>query len=225
MIPAADRDAGARAGAAVAVGPPAAPDDDAAWLGALRSAGPDHDDAVQRLRGRLRGAADFEVARRRSSVPSASDDELAEVAARAVDDAVAAVLRELDSFRGASRLATWACKFALGEAAVLMRRRAWQEREVALDGAAAWRDLADELARSGATGGSDVLLACLCDAIVVDLPPHQQQVLAALTIDGVPIDVLAERLATTRAALYQTLHGARVRLRAGLAAPAAQAQA
>ncbi|HEV2785408.1 MAG TPA: hypothetical protein VGV67_03390, partial [Solirubrobacteraceae bacterium] len=66
----------------------------------------------------------------------------------------------------------------------------------------------------------DALLVGLCDASVVDLPPHQQQVLAALTIEGVPIDVLAERLATPRAALYETLHEARMRLRAGLAAPA-----
>jgi len=41
---------------------------------------------------------------------------------------------------------------------------------------------------------------------------------------GVPIDVLAERLATTRGALYKTLHLARARLRQhleeqGLATP------
>jgi RNA polymerase sigma-70 factor (ECF subfamily) len=33
----------------------------------------------------------------------------------------------------------------------------------------------------------------------------------------VPIDVLAERLGTTRGALYKTLHDARARLRADLA--------
>ncbi len=40
----------------------------------------------------------------------------------------------------------------------------------------------------------------------------------ALAVDGVPIDVLAERRGTTRGALYKTLHDARRRLRAGLAA-------
>jgi RNA polymerase sigma-70 factor (ECF subfamily) len=38
-------------------------------------------------------------------------------------------------------------------------------------------------------------------------------VLVALAVDGVPIDVLAERLDTTRGALYKTLHDARRRLR------------
>ena len=41
-------------------------------------------------------------------------------------------------------------------------------------------------------------------------------VLVALAIDGVPIDVLAERVGSTRGALYKTLHDARRKLRAHL---------
>ena len=37
--------------------------------------------------------------------------------------------------------------------------------------------------------------------------------LVALAVNGVPIDVLAERLNTTRGALYKTLHDARRKLR------------
>ena len=37
--------------------------------------------------------------------------------------------------------------------------------------------------------------------------------LVALALNGVPIDVLAERLNTTRGALYKTLHDARRKLR------------
>jgi RNA polymerase sigma-70 factor (ECF subfamily) len=43
-------------------------------------------------------------------------------------------------------------------------------------------------------------------------------VLVAITLNGVPIDVLAERLNTTRGALYKTLHDARKKLRRRLAA-------
>jgi RNA polymerase sigma-70 factor (ECF subfamily) len=50
-------------------------------------------------------------------------------------------------------------------------------------------------------------------AAVAQLTPHQRDVLVALAVDGVPIDVLAERLSTTRGALYKTLHDARTRLR------------
>jgi RNA polymerase sigma-70 factor (ECF subfamily) len=50
-------------------------------------------------------------------------------------------------------------------------------------------------------------------AIATVLTPHQRAVLVALTLRGVPIDVLAERLGTTRGALYKTLHDARRKLR------------
>jgi RNA polymerase sigma-70 factor (ECF subfamily) len=43
-------------------------------------------------------------------------------------------------------------------------------------------------------------------------------VLVAITLNDVPIDVLAERLGSTRGAIYKTLHDARRKLRARLAA-------
>ena len=46
------------------------------------------------------------------------------------DDALVPILAKLDDYRGASRFTTWAYKFALLEAAVKMRRRAWQGREI-----------------------------------------------------------------------------------------------
>jgi RNA polymerase sigma-70 factor (ECF subfamily) len=45
------------------------------------------------------------------------------------------------------------------------------------------------------------------------LTPHQRRVLVALAVNGVPIDVLADRLSTNRNALYKTLHDARRKLR------------
>ena len=48
------------------------------------------------------------------------------------------------------------------------------------------------------------------------LTPHQREVFTALALNEVPIDVLSERMDTTRGALYKTLHDARRRLRAEL---------
>ena len=50
------------------------------------------------------------------------------------------------------------------------------------------------------------------------LTPHQRRVAIALLVDGVPIDVLADRLGSTRGALYKTVHDVRVRLRTELVA-------
>jgi RNA polymerase sigma-70 factor (ECF subfamily) len=49
------------------------------------------------------------------------------------------------------------------------------------------------------------------------LTEHQREVLVALALNGVALDVLAERLGTTRGALYKTLHDARRKLRYDLA--------
>src|SRR5206468_5760111 len=75
----------------------------------------------------------FEVARRRPSLPHLRGNDLDEVALQAADDALMSVLARLDDFRGASRFTTWAYKFAPLEAAVKLRKRAWQGREIPLE--------------------------------------------------------------------------------------------
>ena len=62
----------------------------------------------------------------------------------------------------------------------------------------------------------DELLRTLQTAVDEALTPHQREVLVALALNGVPIDVLAERLETTRGALYKVLHDARRKLRSYL---------
>ena len=103
------------------------------WLRCLRAEGALHDDAVRRLHALLLRAARFEVARRRPTLPHLRGNELDDIALEAADDALVSVLARLDDFRGVSRFTTWVYKFALLEAAVKLRRRAWQEREVPLE--------------------------------------------------------------------------------------------
>ena len=103
------------------------------WLRDLRSSGTAHDAAVRRLHVLLLRAARFEVSRRRAVMPHLRGDALDDIANEAADDALVSILARLDDFRGASRFTTWAYKFALLEAAVKMRKRAWQQREVPLE--------------------------------------------------------------------------------------------
>ena len=127
------------------------------------------------------------------------------------------MLRKLDGYRGASRFTTWAYKFALLEAAVALRRRAWQGREVVLR-PEDWSVLPDARRSVHHDAETAELLGVVTAAIDTQLTPHQREVLLALAVDGIPIDVLAERLSTTRGALYKALHDARRKLRATLAA-------
>jgi RNA polymerase sigma-70 factor (ECF subfamily) len=126
------------------------------------------------------------------------------------------VLAKLDGFRGESRFTTWAYKFALYEASVKLRRRAWQDRELPLE-PETWPDIASRTLSPHEQAAESELLGALREAIRDALSSHQREVLVAITLNDVPIDVLAERLNTTRGALYKTLHDARKKLRARLA--------
>jgi RNA polymerase sigma-70 factor (ECF subfamily) len=182
------------------------------WLRSLRAGGATRDEAVARLHALLLRGARFEVARRRPALPHVRGDDLNDIALEAADDALVSVLARLDSFRGASRFTTWAYKFALLEAAVKLRKRAWQGREVPLE-PETWSLFSGAGLAPDAALEQTELLAAVQSGINEVLTPHQRRVLVALALNGVPIDVLAERLSSTRGALYKTLHDARRKLR------------
>ena len=196
-----------------ASGPTLLPDPESReWLRSLRAKDETRDEAIARLHLLLLRAARFEVARRRPTLPHVRGDELDDIATEAADDALMSVLRRLDDFRGASRFTTWVYKFALYEAAVKLRKRAWQGREIPLE-PETWSLFSSTGLEPDAELEQSELLATLQQAIGELLTPHQRRVLVALALNGVPIDVLAERLGTTRGALYKTLHDARRKLR------------
>ena len=184
----------------------------AAWLRALRGTPAERDAAIARLHALLLRAARFELSRRRGALAHVRGEELDDIATQAADDALMAVLAKLDDFRGASRFTTWAYKFALLEAGVRLRRRAWQGREVVLEDEG-WAAFADRGVSAHEAVEQADRIAALKQAIDDVLTDHQRGVFCALALNEVPIDVLAERMETTRGALYKTLHDARTRLR------------
>ncbi len=192
--------------------PPSLDPESREWMRALRASGAEREEAIARLHDLLLRAARFEVARRRPTLPHLRGGDLGDIANLAADDALMSVLRRLDDFRGASRFTTWAYKFALYEAAVKLRKRAWQGREVPLE-PEDWGLFSSTGLEPDAEAEQSELIATLKAAIADVLTPHQRRVLVALALNGVPIDVLAERLNTNRNALYKTLHDARQKLR------------
>jgi RNA polymerase sigma-70 factor (ECF subfamily) len=182
------------------------------WLRCLRAEGATRDDATARLHTLLLKAARFEVARRKPTLPHLRGNELDDIAHEAADDALISVLARLDDFHGLSRFTTWVYKFALLEAAVKLRKREWQGREVPLE-PDAWSLFPNAGLEPDEEVEQSELLGTLQQLIQDVLTPHQRRVLLALALNGVPIDVLAERLNTTRGALYKSLHDARRKLR------------
>lgn len=187
------------------------------WLDRLGSAGPQYEDAVEALFELLHRGARHEANRRRGSLPPAVVSELDDLARQAAGDALAAVLRKLGDYRGASRFTTWAWKFVIFEISATLRRAAWRGRAITID-EAAWGRLADP-APDGPHAATETreLLVALQRSVAGDLTPLQREVFMAIVVLEVPVDVVADRRGTSRGAIYKALHDARHKLRLGLA--------
>lgn len=186
---------------------------DSEWVVRLSATGRVRAVAVAHLHELMLRAARHQVARMPEAfgLGAARRDEIVHSAA---DAATVSVLSRLNSFEGRSRFTTWAFKFAILHAGVEVRRAAWRDREIPL------RDVPDPAdGREAATSSPEVyaelqeLAQAVRDGMGDALTPHQRRIMVAVLVDEVPIDVLAERLSTTRGALYKTLHDARQRLR------------
>jgi RNA polymerase sigma-70 factor (ECF subfamily) len=143
------------------------------WMSTLRADGPAKDQAVARLHALLLRAARFEVGRRRPGLPHLRGDELDDIALEAADDALMSVLGHLDDFRGDSRFTTWVYKFALLEAAVKLRKRAWQGRELPLE-PDTWSVFESVGLGPGAEVEQKELLAAVERGVAEALTPHQR---------------------------------------------------
>jgi len=189
---------------------PPGPDD---WVTRLGS-GRDRDQAIGELHGLMLRAARHQIAR----MPEAHDLGWArreEIVHAAADEATSAVLSRLLLFEGRSRFTTWAYKFAVLQTAVEVRRSAWRRRETDLT---ALGEPASTTSGPEAMAEAGDLVRAVNESMDHVLTEHQRHVAVALLVEGVPIDVLAERLGSNRNALYKTLHDARVRLRNDLTA-------
>jgi RNA polymerase sigma-70 factor, ECF subfamily len=194
-------------------GDPGAPSDD--WVYRLSHAGPDRDAAIAALHALLLRAARFEVNRRGAVFPNLHGADLDDLACQSADDAMMSILRRLADFRGESRFTTWACKFALVEAGAKVRRHAWRGREIPVTAESLSAD-ADNAPLPDAHAEAQMLLIAVREEVKQQLTARQREAFVAVALNEVPIDVVADRLNTTRGAVYKTLHDARRKLRMAL---------
>lgn len=185
------------------------------WPELLLGAGPAHDDAVRRLHTLMTKAARHQVTYMYPTMPAIGGVRVDDIVRQAADEATVAALGKLSDFEGRSRFTTWAYKFGILHASNEVRRNMWKHREIDLDG------LREPI---GTTVSPEQHVEQLefsqavTVAIDTALTKHQRQVAVALLVEDIPIDVLAERMGSTRNALYKTLFDARQRLRASLTA-------
>lgn len=189
----------------------------AEWLRDLRGDGASREHTIARLHALLLRVTRGEASRRRATLPGRAMEDVDDLCVQAASDALLAVLAKLDTYRGAARFTTWACKFAILETSTRLRRHAWRQRKVALDDTI-WERLPDAAPPALQRVEDDQLIAALHRAVADHLTERQRLIFRSVTMDDVPIDVLAERLGTSRGAVYKTLHDARAKLRRALIA-------
>lgn len=197
------------------------------WLADLRPDSSEQPAAIEDLQKRLKRSIFYYLSRERSDLSDLASQEIDQMAQDMAQDAVLRVLANIDSFRGASRFMTWATKIAIRMAISDLRRAHY--KDYSLDDLTIGGELMPSLsaAEPAPTQGAkppnpekaterDDVMEKISAAIEEALTERQRQALVAITIDGVPLEIVAERMNTNRNALYKLLHDARRKLRAHL---------
>ena len=179
--------------------------------------------AIEDLRQRLQRGIFYYLSRERSDLSHLSNQEITQMAEDLAQDATLRVMENMDSFRGDSRFTTWATKIAVRVAISDLRRARY--KDFSLDDLTADGDLLPSSATGvnstpipnpeDATERADVMVK-ISKALEEVLTERQYQALSAVALQGVPLDIVAERMGTNRNALYKLLHDARRKLRAYL---------
>lgn len=199
------------------------------WLADLDPDSPNQAQAINDLRERLKRSIFYYLSRERSDLSDLATQEIDQMAQDMSQDAVLRVLDNIESFRGASKFTTWATKIAIRMAISDLRRAHY--KDYSLDDLTIGGELMPTLSPSqpaptqgvrppnpeSATERDDVMDK-INRAIDDALTERQRAALVAVTIDDVPLEIVAERLNTNRNALYKLLHDARKKLRAHLEA-------
>jgi RNA polymerase sigma-70 factor (ECF subfamily) len=193
------------------------------WLADLAGSVDVQAAAIEDLRQRLQRGIYYYLSRERSDLTHLSNQEITQMAEDLAQDATLRVMENTDSFRGDSRFTTWATKIAVRVAISDLRRARY--KDFSLDDLTADGDFLPAAVTNvnssripnpeDATERADVLLK-ISNALKDVLTERQYQALTAVAIQGVPLEVVAERMGTNRNALYKLLHDARRKLRAYL---------
>lgn len=191
--------------------------ENACWVHALAAASPAREAACSELYRLLLRVGRSE-ARRRAPLLRLHGPELEDIAHQAAADALMAICDRLDRFRGEARFTTWASKFVIHNVATKMNRHFWQRHEVPYD-QEDWSRLASRFDTNFADEvEARDLATAVSSAVQYSLSDRQRMVFIATVLNGMPIDVLAHELGSTRNALYKVLFDARRKLRMALEA-------
>ena len=177
------------------------------WVERLKSSGEDRDIAISELRSILLRGLTATVRNRYGNKIQAED---------VVQDALMKILDKVDSFEGRSRFTTWAMTIAVRIAISEMRRKHFQD--VSMDSLLTDNMQFEPAAAADPSPGNaeekTAIIAKLKTLIESNLTSKQREAMHAL-LNGMPVEIFAEKTGSNRNAVYKLIHDARVKLRQG----------
>lgn len=182
------------------------------WIKALSQ--PVDDNAVEQLRIKLiRGL--------KPALHKYVDRELDQFVEDVAQDALLKILDNIDSFRGESKLITWAMKIAVREGLTELRRKKYDDSSIEDfkypndEGRNELSSLtfAVDLPEPDEATHEQLILQKVLKIINEDLTDKQKQAINALMIQGLSVSVVADQMDTNRNALYKLVHDARLKIK------------
>ena len=192
--------------------------DNPTWIADLKSSGQRRENALAELREIVKNGLPYGLSRWLSPSDPGFDSLIEE----ATQETLLRVLEKLDTFRGQSKFTTWVYKIAVRIALSDLRRHRW--RDISLDELV---EKPESLSISGLMSGKEPgpeltaeqrdLMERILKILQQELTERQSQAIIAITMHGIPLDELANKMNMERNALYKLIHDARIRLKNRLA--------
>lgn len=176
---------------------------------------PPNEQAVQELRNYL-------VRGLKPALSKYVDRELDQFVEDVAQDALLKVLDNIHSFRGESKLTTWAMKIAVREGLTVLRRKRWDNISIEdLKGPNSDDDSGEILSEVFSTGNptpelttaQKMMLEKVQHIIKNVLTEKQRKVITAVMIHDLPVTVVAEQMNTNRNNIYKLVYDARKKLK------------
>jgi len=186
------------------------------WVSRLKSTDDDRDQAITELRELLLRGLRATCRDRYSNKIQAED---------VVQEALMKVLEKLDTFEGRSKFTTWAMTIAVRIAISQMRRKHFEDvsMDELLDKSMHFEPAASEDPTVENNLQKTALLAKLKELIETKLSEKQKDAMHSL-LNGMPVEVFAEKTGSNRNAVYKLIHDARSKLRNGFERAGYQAE-
>lgn len=182
------------------------------WVEALSE--PVDEQAVDQLRKKL-------IQGLKPALHKYVDRELDQFVEDVAQDALLKVLDNIDSFRGDSKLITWAMKIAVREGLTELRRKKYDDSSIEDfkypddEGRNELTSLtfATDLPEPDEATHEQLVLKKVLDIINNELTDKQRHAIKSLMIEGHSVSVVAEQMDTNRNALYKLVHDARLKIK------------